>query len=177
VSGYSYVGGVCGYNYSTITACYNTGSVTVESRLGIGPVGGVCGYNSSTITACYNTGSVSGNSQVGGVCGYDYSNSTITACYNTGSVSGNSYVGGVCGYNSSSSIIACYWKDITGDKADYGIGNNIAGTSIFALVAWPTPETHQQWGTGYGSGDGKYWKSLGSWNGGNPIYPKLWFEE
>jgi hypothetical protein len=196
VSGKDYVGGVCGMSYgASITACSNTGSVSGNSR-----VGGVCGYSNNSnsyITSCYNTGSVSGKDYVGGVCGYNYSStigsttyySYIIACYNTGSVSGNSSVGGVCGYNyfSNTTITACYWQDRSGDNANYGIGyysngygvygpTNI-GTTIFALGAWPTIRTHQQWGIGDGSGDGKYWKSLGGWNGGNPIYPKLWFEE
>jgi hypothetical protein len=116
-----------------------------------------------------------------------FSSSSIIACYNTGSVSGSSNVGGVYGsssvsshyYSSSFSITACYWQDITGDNADYGIGkpaSNIS-TIIFALGAWPITGTHQQWGTGDGSGNGKYWKALGGWNGGNPVYPTLWFEE
>jgi hypothetical protein len=176
VSGSSYndVGGVCGSSSSSITSCYNTGSVSGSGD----NVGGVCGRSSGTTTSCYNTGSVSGSSNVGGVCGN--TSSSITSCYNTGSVSGSSNVGGVCGSPSSTplSIIACYWKDIPSDDADYGLGNaSNTGTTIFAPGAWPTTETHQQWGIGNGSSAGKYWKSLGSWNGGNPVYPTLWFEE
>ena len=125
-----FVGGVCGYNYnqdsgtSTITNCYNTGSVS-----GISYVGGVCGYNyaknssTSTITNCYNTGSVSCSGEyyyAGGVCGYNYaeiySTSTITNCYTTGSVSGSRNVGGVCGYNevcleeATATITNCYYN-------------------------------------------------------------------
>ncbi|MGN0186797.1 MAG: GLUG motif-containing protein [Paludibacteraceae bacterium] len=117
--GSSYVGGVCGYVYSsggtstaTITNCYNTGSVSGSLE-----VGGVCGRNhaysvvgtaeaKATITNCYNAGSVSGTGNVGGVCGRNYAESyggtaeaTITNCHNTGSVSGTGYVGGVCGQN------------------------------------------------------------------------------
>ncbi|MDR1273489.1 MAG: hypothetical protein LBK12_02970 [Odoribacteraceae bacterium] len=167
----SYVGGVCGSSLSSITTCYNTGAVSGNSY-----AGGVCG-SSSSITSCYNTGPVSGSSSyVGGVCGSSIS-SSITSCYNTGSISGALYVGGVCGF-SSSSITACYWQDIPGDNADYGIypASNTDAT-IFAPGAWPTTGTDLQWGTGDGSGDGKYWKSLGDWNGGNPVYPTLWFEE
>jgi hypothetical protein len=167
------VGGVCGYSnyFSSITACYNTGSVSGKDY---GRIGGVCG-SSYTITACYNTGSVSGNgNDVGGVCG---SSHTITACYNTGSVLGSGYrVGGVCGYGYS--ITACYWKDIPGDKANYGTGDgDYTGTTKFASDAWPRSpwNVYGEWGTGDGS-DGGYWKSLGSWNGGNPIYPQLWYE-
>ncbi|MGN1458313.1 MAG: GLUG motif-containing protein, partial [Acutalibacteraceae bacterium] len=75
-SGYNYVGGVCGSNYgSTITGCYNTGTVSGKSQ----SVGGVCGSNDGTITGCYNTGTVSGRGSVGGVCGWN--DGTITGCY------------------------------------------------------------------------------------------------
>jgi hypothetical protein len=47
---------------------------------------------------------------------------------------------------------------------------------MFSNDAWPILAAHQQWGTGDGSGDGKYWKTLGNWNNGNPVYPKLWYE-
>ena len=30
---------------------------------------------------------------------------------------------------------------------------------------------------GVPTGNYKFWKSLGSWNGGTPQYPKLWWEE
>ena len=106
------------YSNSTITNCYNTGSVSGTSTSSSANVGGVLGYanSSSTLTNCYNTGSVSGTSSsyayVGGVVGYAHS-SAITKCYNTGSVSGSSqssaYVGGVVGYAvSNSAITNCY---------------------------------------------------------------------
>jgi hypothetical protein len=173
-----FIGGICGDASSPITACYNTGSISGISTI----IGGICGtVHSSPITACYNTGAISGRNDVGGICGSNGSYSTITACYSIGSVSGsNDNVGGVCGtIYSYATITACYWKDITNDKADYGIGisQSNTGATKFAANAWPISGTHQQWGIGDGSGDGKYWKSLGSWNGGNSIYPKLWFEE
>jgi hypothetical protein len=177
ISGTNYydAGGICGSNESgTITACYNIGLVS-----GSGNIGGICGTDySAIVTACYNTGLVSGGN-VGGICGKNHTSSYITACYNTGSVSGSSNAGGICGENISSTITACYWKDIADDNANYGVSSPTSntGATIFALGAWPITGTHQQWGTGDGSGNGKYWKSLGSWNGGNPIYPKLYFEE
>jgi hypothetical protein len=173
VSGKNYVGGICGWNGYNYDYDYNHDNIY---------------YNiNASISGCSNASEVLGESNIGGVCGS--SSSSITACYNTGSVSGSDYIGGVCGYfnsypsgSSSSSIIACYWKDIAGDRADYGIGYDLTteptdmNTTKFTSRAWPTSNAHEQWGTGDGSGDGKYWKSLGSWNGGNPIYPKLWFE-
>jgi hypothetical protein len=187
--GLGHVGGICGFSSSSlIISCYNTGSV---AGIGYGhAVGGVCGSanGSFAITACYNTNSVTGIGDfIGGICGNaiaDVSSASIAACYNTGSVSGNSVVGGVCGrsYRDGSAIFpitACYWKDISDDNADYGIGEpeGNTGTIIFSNTAWPTTSTDTQWGIGDGSGDCKYWKSLGGWNGGNPVYPKLYYED
>ena len=117
---YTYVGGVCGDNYSgTITNCNFAGSVTVT---GTGNVGGVCGYNSGTIMNCYNTGSVTGTNgraYAGGVCGGNNNRGTITNCYNTGTVTGTGNVGSVCGYNGNySTITNCYWQSGTADEAD-----------------------------------------------------------
>ena len=95
--GFSRVGGVCGYNSSTITNCYNKGVVDGTAD-GASSFGGVCGCNLGILTNCYNTGIVSGQSYVGGVSGSN--NKTITNCYNTGIVSGQAYVGGIGGGNS-----------------------------------------------------------------------------
>jgi hypothetical protein len=208
VLGTNFVGGVYGFVLAqsgqrafssiAISSCSNTGSVSGNEY-----VGGICGRtisdpylgsgsssSSISITACYNIGSVSANSYGGGICGYidselDYANSpsstlSITACYNIGSVSANSYGGGICGRdaNSATTITACYWKDVSDDNVDYGIGSSASNTgiTIFSLSAWPTTSTNAAWGTGDGS-NGGYWKSLGGWNGGNPIYPKLYFED
>ena len=94
--GFSQVGGVCGYNSSTITNCYNKGVVDGTAD-GASSFGGVCGCNLGILTNCYNTGIVKGQSYVGGVSGSN--NKTITNCYNTGIVSGQSYVGGIDGDN------------------------------------------------------------------------------
>ena len=57
MTGYSLVGGVCGYNYAydgdtaTIENCYNTGTVSGTGTYA--HVGGVCGENYGTIANCY----------------------------------------------------------------------------------------------------------------------------
>ena len=71
-------GYVCGDNSdgtSTITNCFNEGTVRGKET-----IGGVCGNNSGTIKNCYNTASVSGQYSVGGVCGDNYEG-PITNCY------------------------------------------------------------------------------------------------
>ena len=138
---YMFVGGVCGANYGTITGCYNTGSVSGRNK-----VGGVCGDNDGKITGCYNTGTVSGGSFVGGVCGYN--TGTITGCYNTGSVSGSSSVGGVCGEN---------YNTITGC---YNIGE-VSGNSYFGGVCGSNANTGTITGC-YTNSGGVYGNNIGT---------------
>ena len=99
------VGGVCGDSYGTITNCSNTGAVTANNDHG----GGVCGYvkNGATVQNCSNSGTVIGGRTVGGVCGYVKNGAIIQNCSNTGAVTGKVSVGGVCGYNYGN-ITNCY---------------------------------------------------------------------
>ena len=143
VNGTGSVGGVVGQtNYgATLTACYSTENVTLESNNSDNNyAGGVVGSNgaSGTLTACYATGNVtgtgtgSGSIYVGGVTG-DNASGTLTACYHaTGDVTGASgSTGGVTGRNFKGSmfgggiITACYWQN----DQEQGIGYNQAGTT------------------------------------------------
>ena len=142
VQGTGSVGGVAGQTNSgaTLTACYSTGNVTLESNNSDNNyAGGVVGSNSfSTLIACYATGSVTGTGTgtgsiyVGGVTG-DNASGTLTACYHaTGDVTGASgSTGGVTGRNFKGSmfgggiITACYWQN----DQEQGIGYNQAGTT------------------------------------------------
>ncbi len=101
VEGYSDVGGVAGAadsNSTVVESCYNTGSVSGS----ISSVGGVVGSANGTISNCYNTGSVVSllktYSYIGGIVGSARKGCTVTNCYNTGSVEGYSDVGGVVGF-------------------------------------------------------------------------------
>jgi hypothetical protein len=163
--------------------------------------GGIVGYtyasnqNFTTIIACYNKGDVSSaidkskdySIRIGGVVGCSRNRngaiSAITASYSAGNVSytgnggtGNVYIGGIVGGDydaNATAITACYWA---GTGADNGIGGASpadTGTAKFG-ASWISAAT--EWGIGDGSGSGKYWKSLGSWNSGSPTYPTLWFE-
>ena len=120
--GFSQVGGVCGYNSSTITNCYNKGVVDGTAD-GASSFGGVCGCNLGILTNCYNTGIVKGQLFVGGVSGDN--NKTITNCYNTGIVSGQLFVGGVSG-NNNGTITNCYNTGIVKGQSFVGgvSGNN-----------------------------------------------------
>ena len=121
---------------ATLTACYATGNVTIESS-GTGSyfAGGVVGINTvSTLKACYAWGSVTGSGSgtlyVGGVTGSN-DLGTLTACYHAkGTVSGpDRATGGVAGRNYKSYndpvITACYWG---GNGQTQGIGEDQVGT-------------------------------------------------
>jgi hypothetical protein len=121
----------------------------------------------NTITACYNEGTITGLSYVGGIVGRF---GTATACYNLGTVTGGSSIIGGDG-----TVTACYRGGAS------PVNNN---ATEFSATAWPGPGIHQQWDEDDGTAPGPdpknpvgpYWKSLGGWNGGTPIYPKLYWE-
>ncbi len=149
------VGGVSGYNFGTVTNCYNTAEISADNIVG-GIVGcnygivansyntgkvngnngvsGVVGVSQyGTIINCYNTGEVSGTSNVGGILGESYS-ATIANCYNTGTVNGNYYFGAIFGYGRNYDAENCYYLDSscsfgTGDDSIYGPITSKAKTS------------------------------------------------
>ena len=133
---------------ATLTACYATGDVTLESS---GPdtyyAGGVVGTNGGGIlTACYAWGSVTGSGSgsgtvyTGGVTGTNDSG-TLQACYHAkGAVNGpNGTTGGVAGRNYNAFvapvITACYWG---GNGQEQGIGKDQVGTGETTKVDGPT---------------------------------------
>jgi hypothetical protein len=190
----SFVSGAHTQTYSII-ACYNTGAIQasdyyaggVWGRLA-GDVGQPAGNDADkvtcSITACYNTGFVSGNT-TGGILGHSdlsvknrYSTAAIniTACYNIGLITGTSASGAVGGFireDRAVTITGCFWTRVSDDNnAVNGVGDPPSNTGITqfgAGSAWPANSGN--WATN------NYWKSLGGWNGGNPVYPKLYFEE
>ncbi|WP_300740367.1 GLUG motif-containing protein [uncultured Alistipes sp.] len=134
-------GGVAGSTMqaATLTACYATGDVTLESiNQYYNFAGGVVGSNSSssTLKACYAWGSVSGigigTIYTGGVTGTN-DVGTLTACYHAkGTVKGSDgATGGVAGRNFKDSMLgsgiitACYWG---GNGQEQGIGEDQVGT-------------------------------------------------
>ncbi|MDR2449315.1 MAG: Ig-like domain-containing protein [Prevotellaceae bacterium] len=155
--------GITSFTYGTtptIIACRNSGNITNTASYN----GGIVGYVGATtiITACYNTGSVTGKDGNGGIVG---GGGDITACYNTGTIATNA----TGTWNSiGNNGAACYTIDMPSH-------NNNA--TVFSDTAWPSAAANAEWGTGDGSGTGTYWKDLGNWNGGSPVYPKLFFEE
>jgi hypothetical protein len=197
------IAGAFGGAAAIMTACYNAGDIraTAGTTINIGGiVGNVSGNNNGggAIIACYNKNPVSVTAaspttvNAGGITGNNARGSdTVTASYNIGNVSVSNgttkYIGGISGYNNYNSgdtitspvITGCYWS---GTGPTYGVGGvkdastttpSNTGAVQFASGVWPSTSVSSEWGTGDGSGSGKYWKSLGS---SPSTSPKLWFE-
>jgi len=113
-----YVGGLAGLNQGSVTDCFVTGGIAVQttgSNTWI-TAGGLVGWNKGSVTDCYATDSVAvqnlgGGSYaiVGGLVGLN--DGSVTDCYATGSVSVNNggYTGGLAGGNNpTGTITRCY---------------------------------------------------------------------
>lgn len=122
----------------------------------------------------------------GGVVGYIATDSDpltkLYSCYNTGEViaAKDRYKGGVCG-ECYGEIVDCYYLGYEGIKG-VGYSEEEAFTYVFSSTQWPSVAV-AGWGTGNGSEENTYWKSLGSFaSGGTPngvssVFPKLWWKE
>jgi filamentous hemagglutinin family protein len=125
VNGVGDVGGLVGYNFGgTISNSYATGNVN-----GSGSVGGLAGINSGVISNSYATGSVSSSlNGAGGLAG-DNSNGIISNSYATGSVSGAYEVGGLVGYSNSAVSNSYATGSVRGTYEVGGlVGYNFGGT-------------------------------------------------
>jgi hypothetical protein len=125
----SVVGGVAGMNAGTITNCYATG--TTSGAAAGSNVGGLVGSNLGTLTNCYATGAVSGQ-DVGGLIGLNHV--TLTGCYATGTTSGSGNVGGLVGYNgndnaSGGPITNCYATGTVSGTGSGDVGGLVGGES------------------------------------------------
>ncbi|MCL2045428.1 MAG: dockerin type I domain-containing protein [Oscillospiraceae bacterium] len=159
INGY-YAGGVCGfamYN-TTISNCYNTGSVSVSlynphvSSMFV-YAGGICGSAGTNVilSNCFNTSTVSASSDgnctayAGGLCATSF-HSIINNCYNTGTVSSSAttaytsaITGGICGWASNeSTLINCYNIGTVISSHEFvnnsGIAGGICGFSDINII-------------------------------------------
>jgi len=142
-SGNSNVGGVVGENQYLVMGCSFTGaSVTAASAQ---KVGGVVGCNTESVPAipdagvenCYATGNVTGQSNVGGVVGENYT--TVKNCWAAGDVTGSAgYIGGVVGENigEDSKIEKSYYTTGTVSGINYvgGVAGRNAGTVTYCYA-------------------------------------------
>ena len=127
-----YCGGIVGNanGTTTITNCYNTGGVTSSYNQHCS-CGGIVGgsYGSTIVTNCYNTGSVTASNNGGGIVGHAYniSNTAITNCYNTGSVTADNNGGGIIG-----GVLNC----TTTIANCYNIGSLTANSNCGGIVGY-----------------------------------------
>lgn len=148
----------------------NTGTIHSDDASG-----GIAGYAQSHLIACYNEGSITGK-YVGGIVGNTGNLAmSISGCYNTGTVQAapgvsSTSVGGI-GDNASSSADNCFVREIL--TTNYGNAEK-----AFSATDWPVSAAGTVWyaDAGNNGSEYKYWKSVGGWNGGTPVYPKLWWE-
>lgn len=156
-------GGVVGGAAGTISACFNTGTVT-----GIYSVGGVAGSasaNNVKITDCYNTGAVicktpsvsfndSNAKGVGGIIGDPSSTSNtgivLTNCYNAGAVTNNFttadvVVGGVIGSSAAKNYSGVATPNlITAQNCYYLATADLSGDGANTSAAGMTGKTEEQ---------------------------------
>lgn len=188
---YAYAGGICGYG-NEFTGCSFEGSVSSTN----GKAGGICAAGDVYIMGCVNRGTITGSEAGGIVAYYQYE---ILACYNEGRVSGTNKAGGVVATLSgaTSQIKDCYnVGEVINNGGLATVGSLLAelgspekpsacyvkedsnpqtGITVFGPdTAWPTWKAGE---SADGTGTNGYWKSLGGWNDGSPVYPKLWWEE
>ncbi|MGV8953444.1 MAG: filamentous hemagglutinin N-terminal domain-containing protein [Cypionkella sp.] len=128
VTGSTYVGGLVGWNYGSISNSYATGWVSS----GGWNIGGLVGLNKGgTISNSYATGAVSGPHRPGGLVGNNDGGSTISNSYATGAVSGTTNVGGLVGYNDGTgSISNSYWDTTTSGMATSAGGTGRTTTQM-----------------------------------------------
>lgn len=141
VSGYSYVGGLAGFNYlaKTIYFCYAAAAVS-----GTDYVGGLAGWNNGLLTVCYATGAVKGANELshtGGLAGRNFSG-TVTACFWDVQTSGQPSSEGGSGKTTDqmmtlSTFTSAGWdfSDTDGDAADWMM---LREGEDYPRLAWQT---------------------------------------
>ena len=137
ISGQTYVGGLAGDNYGTVSNCYTTGSVHGSSNVG-GLVGGAV---EASISNSYSRANVSGSSNVGGLAGY-LLEAPVSNCYSTGSSSGS----GLIANNVASTVNNSFWDIQTSGQSGSGGGTGdstavMKTESTFTNAGWDFTNT------------------------------------
>lgn len=133
---------------SVISACSNTGAVTVNNGYG-GYVGGIAANSQNgtvaSIVSCFNTGAISVTgtdlARAGGIMGDSNGNPfTIRNCYSTGAITATSSQstssGGIAGTAESTVVESCF---ATGTVSATGNGNNNSAAAG-GIVGWVSGE-------------------------------------
>jgi hypothetical protein len=164
ISGFGYIGGICGYNFGAITDCHVTGDLYSNDKY-MAMAGGVCGYNYGTLNRCSAECDLIMDDAVsycGGVCGWNQE--IIRECYSAGMIhcgENNGEIGGFCGYNRDTiedcySLGAIYCGD--GNKRVGGFCGDNSGqiddcyASVDVISGQDCDEIGGLCGSNYGSG-------------------------
>lgn len=123
ITGFSYVGGILGYNsgaQTRLTGCYNIGNIH-----GSADVGGMVGYfqgstGSAIADSCYNAGRITGSDWIGGIVGEMENGAEVHNSYNSGSAY---YAIAGERFNQTAKIINCYYLGTASAKCspDYNV--------------------------------------------------------
>ena len=128
------VGGLVGYsNFTTITACFST--ATISGYWGIG--GLIGGSTSSPITSCYSTGAVSASGNYAGGLVGSIEVGSIDTCYAAGPVSAIDNVGGLVGFIfSGGTVTSSYWDTQTSGQATSAGGTGLTTAQMMAQASY-----------------------------------------
>jgi hypothetical protein len=111
----------------------NNGSIATSysagSVTGNSDVGGLVGFNRDSIATSYSAGTVTGNSNVGGLVGFN--RDSMTTSYSTTAVTGDSSVGGLVGYNGGTVAMSYSIGPVTGNEEVGGLVGDDEGGKIF----------------------------------------------
>ena len=152
VTGFSYVGGICGVGDCTnkkFINCTNSGRIAVYNQLKT-RLGGVLGYSSVNPDGCVNTGRINycrwntqsngGNGEIGGVVGYmnieTPTNLTNDANVRSTGSSPNCYTGGIIGRTNTNTVgfLNCkVGSSGDGEQTISGAGENAFGNTAAGL--------------------------------------------
>ena len=127
VTGLTYVGGMFGNVYGSVSTSYTSGTVT--GSYGGSAVGGLAGLaQGGTVDSSYSTATISANSsyEVGGLIGDN--DAAVTNVYSTGSVDGYTDVGGLVGYNGGSISNAYTTSSVIGGVSFGAFAGDEVGT-------------------------------------------------
>jgi hypothetical protein len=194
-------GGLVGNHAGSISRCYATASVRVDSW----NAGGLVGLNGGLISASWAGGSVAGGSRAGGLIGtnqremsYLFYDPIVTDSYATGPVRGTMTVGGLIGGNDGGAVHRCYSIGKVTRLTNDGFVGGLVGTNDVPMEDsfWDIETSGQAVsdggqgrttnkmqimltyaGVGWDfvgetvNGTGDIWKM-----GGRPIYPRLSWE-
>ena len=179
VAGDSYVGGIVGNNFGTVSDSYNAGKVD-----GYYFVGGIVGNNFGTVANCYNTGAVTGsNNYVGGAVGYNQRGAEVSGSYNTGDVNGgDNYVGGVVGSNDGTVSDSYNTGSVTGSNINVGgavglnrgtVTNSYYNSDVYTAEDTTTGVTGKTTAQ-FASGEAAYLLQSGQTAGDDGVIPQVW---